>query len=239
MNPLDLDITVRQGDFMLTLRCVSPAQSLALFGPSGSGKSTALEAIAGLRTPVDGRIAIAGKVFFDAAAGINLHPRLRRVGYVPQDVLLFPHLSVRRNILFGTPDGAGVLSSEILRLLELEPLLDRSVGRLSGGERQRVALARALHARPDVLLLDEPLAAIDLRRRRRIIDALRQIRDDLRVPIIVVTHMPEEAALLAEHVVFLDNGEVTAMGTASDLFPHATDAPALDSTTRGASRWVR
>ena len=217
MNPLDIDIGIQQGDFGLALQCVSPSSSLALFGPSGSGKSTALEAIAGLRTPARGHITIGGNVFFDSSAGINLKPRLRKVGYVPQDVLLFPHLSARRNILFGAPGDLPTLDAGILRSLELDSLLDRAVGRLSGGERQRVALARALHARPDVLLLDEPLAAIDLGRRRRIIDALRQIRDDLRIPIIVVTHVPEEAALLADHVVVLDNGAVTGAGPTRDL----------------------
>ena len=141
------------------------------------------------------------------------------MGYLFQSYALFPHLSVRQNILFGAPGEAPVPSAGIVRSLELDALLERTVGRLWGGERQRVALARALHARRDVLLLDEPLAAIDLRRRRRIIDGLRQIRDNLRLPIIVVTHMPEEAALLADYVVILDNGDVTMSGPTRDLLP--------------------
>ena len=135
--------------------------------------------MAGLRTPQRGRIAVRGRVLFDTASHTNVPVRDRHVGYVPQDLLLFPHLDVRQNITYAAPRRSDLDAPNLTHLLGLTPLLDRRVARLSGGERQRVALARALHSGPDVLLLDEPLAAVDLARRRMILDTLVAIRDDL------------------------------------------------------------
>jgi molybdate transport system ATP-binding protein len=206
MTRFELDIRVEQGHFVLSMAESFEARALALFGPSGSGKTTALEAIAGLRTPKPGRIAIAGQTLFDSRAGVNVPVRLRKVGYVPQDVLLFPHLRVGANVSYAAPQAP--LDPEIIELLELRPLLGRRVDGLSGGERQRVALARALHARPSVLLLDEPLAAVDLAHRRRILDALISIRDTLRIPIVYVTHLPDEAEAIADRVLVMERGRV-------------------------------
>jgi molybdate transport system ATP-binding protein len=207
MTAFELTLRVEQGRFALTMDESLEARALALFGPSGSGKTTALEAIAGLRTPAIGTIAIGDRTLFDSTSGVNLPARLRRVGYVPQDVLLFPHLSVEANVRYGAPALAP--DAHVVELLELAPLLPRRVDGLSGGERQRVALARALHARPSVLLLDEPLAAVDLAHRTRILDALVEIRDAMKIPIVYVTHAPEEAAAIADRVLMLEGGRVT------------------------------
>jgi molybdate transport system ATP-binding protein len=175
----------------------------------------ALEVLAGLRQPHDGRAEIGGRVLFDRGARVNVPARSRRVGYVPQDILLFPHLDVGSNVRYGHPDTAP--AEAIVDLLELQPLMDRRVGSLSGGERQRVAIARALHAAPDVLLLDEPLAAVDLPRRTRIVSSLLRIRDELNVPLVYVTHSPEEARTIAEYAVVLEGGRVVEQGRAESV----------------------
>jgi molybdate transport system ATP-binding protein len=211
----ELAFTLHQGAFAVTVDVAVEARAIALVGPSGSGKTTVLEAMAGLRTPLRGRIAVAGRVLFDASTHTNLPARARRIGYVPQDVLLFPHLDVRGNVTYSAPGQRE--NGETVALLDLEALLPRRVSSLSGGERQRVALARALHTRPDVLLLDEPLAAVDLKRRRRIVDALLRIRDELRVPLVYVTHSPDEAVAIADYAVALEDGRVVAAGAARDV----------------------
>jgi molybdate transport system ATP-binding protein len=207
MAGFDLAFALRQGAFTVEISERTDARALALFGPSGSGKTTVIEAIAGLRTPQRGRIAIGDRVLFSDDRRVNLPARERRVGYVPQDVLLFPHMNVRDNVTYGAVRGNGNLDA-LVELLELRNLLDRGVASLSGGERQRVALARALMSSPDVLLLDEPMAAVDLPRRRRILDALLRIRDELRVPLVYVAHAPEEVARIADRVLVLEQGRV-------------------------------
>jgi molybdate transport system ATP-binding protein len=215
----DLDFTLQQGEFTLTFTVNIEARALALFGPSGSGKTSALEAIAGLRSPRHGRIAVNAHVLFDSERRINAPVRHRRTGYVPQDILLFPHLNVRENVTYGMREGTRPDLRLLVDLLELSTLMDRRVGSLSGGERQRVAMARALYSGPDVLLLDEPLAAVDLPRRRRIVDALLGIRDELSVPLIYVTHLPEEALTVADWAVLIDNGHIAASGPPRDVMP--------------------
>jgi molybdate transport system ATP-binding protein len=133
------------------------------------------------------------------------------MGYMPQDVLLFPHMDVRANVLYGA-DGSPANLDALVELLELADLMTRRVTSLSGGERQRVALARALVSNPDVLLLDEPMAAVDIPRRRRILDALLRIRDDLHVPLVYVAHSPDEVARIADWVLVMDGGRVTSRG---------------------------
>jgi molybdate transport system ATP-binding protein len=215
---IDLAFTIAQDGFVLEIDHHADSRVLALFGPSGSGKTTCLEAIAGLRVPSRGRIAIAGRELYSSHGRVNLPPRLRGVGYVPQDALLFPHLDVRGNVMFGarrtSPRGAGnqVPLEQVLAVVEAGALLERRVSGLSGGERQRVALARALMSSPDVLLLDEPLAAVDLPLRRRIVGSLRRIRDDLGVPVIYVTHDPAELRTVADTVIVLDEGRVVQWG---------------------------
>jgi molybdate transport system ATP-binding protein len=215
---IDLAFTLEQEGFSLEIDHHAESRVLALFGPSGSGKTTCLEVIAGLRWPSRGRIAIAGRELYSSSVRLNLPPRLRGVGYVPQDALLFPHLDVRGNVLFGAKrtraqrHGTRFALEDVLAIVEAGSLLDRRVSGLSGGERQRVALARALMSSPDILLLDEPLAAVDLPLRRRIVASLRRIRDDLGVPIIYVTHDPTELRSVADTVIVLDNGHVVSTG---------------------------
>lgn len=205
---IDLDFTLQQGAFVLELRERLAGGITALFGPSGSGKTTTLDAIAGLRRPRAGRIAVGDHVLFDRAPGIDLRPHERHVGYVPQDPALFPHMSVRRNVLYGRRRGQKLELDVVVRMLEVGNLLERRVPDLSGGERQRVALARALMSAPDLLLLDEPLAAVDVERRRRILPYLLRVRDDLGVPVIYVSHDRAEVDQLADRVIVLDNGRV-------------------------------
>lgn len=217
MADFDLDFTLRQERFTLDITARAAARALALFGPSGSGKTSVLETIAGLRTPQRGRITIDGHTLFDKGAHVNTPPRHRRVGYVPQDVLLFPHLDVRQNITYGRRAGSRPELDMLLDLLELHSLMDRNTTSLSGGERQRVAIARALYSGPEVLLLDEPLAAVDIPRRKRIVAALLQIRDRLGMPIVYVTHSPDEAIEVADAAMVLDAGRVTACGAPREV----------------------
>jgi molybdate transport system ATP-binding protein len=212
----DCDFALRQGGFVLEFAVRADARAVTLFGPSGSGKTTALEAVAGLRTPVTGHVRIGERVLFDAGR-VNLAPSARRVGYVPQDALLFPHLGVRQNVVFARPRRERFALAAIERMLELGPLMDRTVHGLSGGERQRVALGRALYSGPDLLLLDEPLAAVDRAARTRLVEALRRIRDELGVPMLYVTHARDEALALGEHAVVLDEGRVVAAGPPAEV----------------------
>ena len=205
---ITLDFTLTQGDFTLAVHDTLGEGITALFGPSGSGKTTTLDAIAGLRRPATGKILVGDRSLYDSSQGIDLPPHQRRVGYVPQDPALFPHLNVRRNVLYGRRPGQRLALDTVSRMLEVGTLLDRRVADLSGGERQRVALARALMSAPDLLLLDEPLAAVDVERRRRILPYLLRVRDDLKVPVVYVSHDRAEVDRLADRVIVLDNGVV-------------------------------
>ena len=232
-----VDIELVQGAFTLSAAFSLDARAAALFGPSGAGKTTILDAIAGLRTPRRGSIAIDGRVLYSSGAPVNLPPHQRHVGYVPQDVALFPHMNVRKNLLYGNhppsrvpPRGESFPSPDldrVLSMLEIGALVDRRVTDLSGGERQRVALGRALMSGPSLLLLDEPLAAVDVPLRRRILPYLRRVRDEMRVPILYVSHDRGEIDELADHVVCLESGRVTGV----DSVP--IDAPATDRRRSG------
>ena len=206
-----LDIELTQGSFSLNATVQLDARAAALFGPSGAGKTTVLDAIAGLRTPRRGSIIIDDRVLFSSEAGINLPAHRRHVGYVPQDVALFPHMNVRRNLLYGRHPGLSPDLDRVVGMLEISPLLARRVTDLSGGERQRVALGRALMSGPSLLLLDEPLAAVDVPLRRRILPYLLRVRDELKIPIVYVSHDREESEELADVVVTLDQGRVAAI----------------------------
>jgi molybdate transport system ATP-binding protein len=206
-----VDIELQQGSFTLKAAFELDGRAAALFGPSGSGKTTILDAIAGLRTPSRGAIAIDGRVLYASGARVNVPPHQRHVGYVPQDVALFPHMDVRRNLLYGTHAGASPDLGRVLAMLEIDALIDRRVTELSGGERQRVALGRALMSGPSLLLLDEPLAAVDVPLRRRILPYLRRVRDELRIPILYVAHDREEVEELADSVVRLEGGLVAGV----------------------------
>lgn len=192
-----------------------------LFGASGSGKSTLLRAISGLTMPDAGRIAVGDRVLFDSASRIDLPPQHRRVGYVFQQLALFPHLSVRNNLhygLHGTPTSTRQsLVEDTARRFRIDALLDRKPGALSGGERQRVALARALVTDPAILLLDEPLSALDHATQSRIIDDLREWNAAHKIPVLYVTHAHREVFALGERVLVLDEGRILASGTPHDV----------------------
>lgn len=207
---LRLSILVRQGGFVLQADEQVEARSLGLFGPSGSGKTTLLEAIAGLRRPDEGEIALDGRLLFSSAARVDIPIHRRHVGYVPQDLALFPHMSVRRNIMYGSGRGRPISLDRVLSVLELEQLLGRTVRDLSGGERQRVAVARALMSAPDLLLLDEPLASVDAPLRRRIVPYLQRVRDELQVPMIYVSHDEGEVRAISDWVLWFERGAVAA-----------------------------
>ena len=205
---IELAFTLTQGSFTLSLDERLPGRITALFGPSGAGKTTILDSIAGLRKPDSGVIAVGGRTLFSSAARIDVPTHDRRVGYVAQDVALFPHMDVRRNVLYGRRAEGRLDLRAVAQMLEIPDLLDRRVGALSGGERQRVALARALMSSPALLLLDEPLAAVDLERRRRILPYLERVRDQLGVPIVYVTHDADEVRRFADGVLVLEEGRV-------------------------------
>ena len=198
------------------------ARVTAIFGPSGSGKTTLLDAIAGLREIASGEIEIGGKTLFSSVRKINLAPQRRNLGYVPQEGALFPHLSVRRNILFGSrrvSRGAAAQSmsmEHVLEILEIGHLLDRSVTELSGGESQRVALARAILSRPQLLLFDEPLAALDIGLKEKILPYLARVRDEFAIPMIYVTHNVTEVLTLADWVLVIRSGRLMAQGLPSE-----------------------
>jgi molybdate transport system ATP-binding protein len=200
---LTIDLTLRQQDFVLQVRESASVEVLGLFGPSGSGKTTLLEAIAGIRTPGDGEIRIGDRVLFSSRGRINVPARDRQIGYVPQDALLFPNMNVTANIRYGERgDDRGTFNG-LVEIFDLQPLLDRGVRNLSGGEKQRVAIARALMTRPSILLLDEPLAAVDRERRDRILPYVLKIRKELHVPLIYVTHDADELTAIADRVLRL------------------------------------
>lgn len=218
MSELELAVRLPFDRFELRLEVIVGAPVTGIFGASGAGKSSLLEIVAGLRRGARGRVRLGDEVWLDSERGIDLPPERRAVGYVPQDGLLFPHLDVRQNLLAGAERSrrAGGRPAETLatvaELLELVPLLDRAAPTLSGGERQRVALGRALCSGPRLLLLDEPLAALDLPLRRRLLVFLRRLRAGLTVPMLLVSHDPIEVQALCDELLVLRRGEVIARG---------------------------
>nr|WP_295382520.1 ATP-binding cassette domain-containing protein [Pseudoxanthomonas sp.] len=204
---LRLDAELRRGAFHRRVRIHSDARVLALTGPSGIGKTTVLNAIAGLVAPVAGHIEVDGRVLFDSTDRIDVPTHRRRIGYVFQDARLFPHLDVRGNLRYGrhgrdTPVRFGF--DTVVDLLGIGPLLGRRTRNLSGGEAQRVAIGRALLSQPAILLFDEPLSALDQARREELIPYLQRVRDEIRLPIIYVSHHAEEVRRLADAVHAMD-----------------------------------
>jgi molybdate transport system ATP-binding protein len=213
---LAVDVEKRLGDFSLSARFATSNGVTAVFGPSGAGKTTLVNMISGLLAPDRGRIAIDDTVLFDSEKRINLPPHRRRIGYVFQEGRLFPHLSVKRNLDYGRrmcglpPDAAQM--QRIIGLLDISHLMDRRPGKLSGGERQRIAIGRALLMRPRLLLLDEPLASLDVARKREILPYLERLRDEVGVPMVYVSHQAAELRRIATSVVRLSAGKVAATG---------------------------
>lgn len=219
----------RRDGFALEAAFAMPETGVtALFGPSGCGKSTILAAVAGLLRPDAGRIALGGAVLLDTARGVFVPPEARRCGVVFQDARLFPHLSVEGNLRYGLRraprEAAGPAFDEVVDLLGLAPLLARRPAGLSGGERQRAALGRALLSRPRLLLMDEPLAALDTPRRAEVLPFLARLRDAARLPILYVTHALDEVDALADTLVLLEAGRVRAAGPL-DALTARTDLP--------------
>jgi molybdate transport system ATP-binding protein len=210
-----LAVRHRRGDFTLEVALESDARVIALFGPSGSGKSTLLHVVAGLIRPDRGVVRVEGRVLTDTAAGVFLPPHRRRIGYVFQDGRLFPHLSVRGNLGYGrrfAPKPERYAHpEEIVALLGLGSLLDRRPQTLSGGEKQRVAIGRALLASPRLLLMDEPLASLDAGRKAETLPYIERLRDELRIPIVYVSHSREEVDRLADEIVELRGGRLAQL----------------------------
>ena len=194
---------------------------LVLFGPSGSGKSTILNCISGLQQPDRGSISLNGKDFFSSSDKIAIPARSRRIGYVFQDYALFPHMTVKDNVMYGIPDrckkgkGYRVGAFDLMQMLRIEQLQDRYPGQLSGGEKQRVAVARALMVEPDLLLLDEPLSALDHGNRKALQGELLELQRIWQIPFLLVTHSRKEMAVLADEVLFLEKGRQVAFSPAA------------------------
>ncbi|MEI9851813.1 MAG: ATP-binding cassette domain-containing protein [Sphingomonas sp.] len=198
----DVDVRRRLGDADIACR-IAPGPGLTvLFGPSGVGKTSVLNMVAGLLAPDAGHVRVAGETLFDAAAGTDLPPGRRRAGYVFQEPRLFPHLRVRANLLYGAKAGPGPLGlDEAVEFLGIGALLDRWPRTLSGGEARRVAIGRALLSDPAFLLLDEPLSSLDRARREEVMRVIERLRDETKLPILMVTHDREEAGRLGGNVV--------------------------------------
>jgi molybdate transport system ATP-binding protein len=213
---LAVDVDKKLGTFEVNAAFQGDSGVTALFGPSGSGKTSIVGMIAGLIRPDRGRVVVGGDVMFDSARDVDVPPHRRGVGYVFQDGRLFPHLSVARNLDYGrwmsgkARDEAQV--KHVTELLNIGHLLKRRPGALSGGERQRVALGRALLMQPRLMLLDEPLASLDAARKSEILPYFQRLRDETKLPMIYVSHDPNEVKALASRVVLLDDGRVKAAG---------------------------
>lgn len=216
--------------FDLDIEFEAPAGITALFGRSGSGKTTIINALAGLLTPQSGCITLDDTVLLDTSVGVNLPPHRRRLGYIFQEGRLFPHMTVRQNLLYGRwfarRHGRGADVGYVVEMLGIGELLDRRPGALSGGEKQRVAIGRALLAQPRLILADEPLSALDGQRKADILPYFERLRDETDVPILYVSHSAAEVARLATTVVVLEKGRVIGQGSAVEIFSDAALAPA-------------
>jgi molybdate transport system ATP-binding protein len=226
---LALDVEKKLGSLAIAARFETAAGVTGVFGPSGAGKTTLVNMIAGLVAPDRGRIVLGEQVLFDSVARIDLPAHRRRIGYVFQEGRLFPHLTVAANLDYGRrmcrlkPDPAE--RARVVDLLDIGPLAERRPGKLSGGERQRVAVGRALLMRPRMLLLDEPLASLDVGRKREILPYLERLRDEVGIPMVYVSHHDGELRRIATSVVRLDAGRVAAVGGKELL--DAADADAV------------
>ena len=213
-----------QRTFMLDVEFTAPGGVTILFGPSGSGKTTCLRAIAGIVTPDEGRIILDGCTYVDSASGVNLSIQNRRVGFVFQDYSLFPHLTAEQNVAYGirakgSKKGKRERARELLSLVEIGHAAHQFPRELSGGEGQRVALARALASDPAVMLLDEPLSAVDVKTRARLLAEVEAIHRRTGIPIVYVTHNMAEAVAIGTHIVILNQGQVARQGSPQEIMP--------------------
>jgi len=216
---LELDFSQQLGDLTLQVTQNLPAQGItAIFGLSGAGKTSLINAIGGLTKPDTGRIALNNRPLFDADKGLCLPPEKRRIGYVFQDARLFPHYRVQGNLQYGMAASMRGQFDSIVALLGIGHLLNRFPLTLSGGEKQRVAIGRALLTAPEILLMDEPLAALDLPRKRELMPYLEKLAKEVNIPILYVTHSLDEILRLADKVLVLDNGSVLAMGDLEEVW---------------------
>lgn len=218
---LDADFALRRPGFSLEVKFSSQEPVLGVFGPSGSGKTTLLQVISGLARPSEGRCVLQGNTLFDCGAGIEVPAHKRRMGFVFQESRLFPHLSVRENLLYGekilAPKNRRFRLAEVADLLEIGALLERYPHGLSGGEKQRVALGRAILSSPAILLLDEPLASLDRGLKGQILSFLRQIKEKLSIPMLYVSHVLGEILYLTDQLLVLEKGRVMGMGSFTEL----------------------
>ena len=206
----EVELQIARGERRIAVSFAGRSRLVALFGPSGAGKTSVLDAVAGLLRPDAGRIVVGGRVLFDSAVGLNLPPEGRECGYVFQDARLFPHKTVRDNLLYGwrlaPPAHRWMSLDEACAFLGIGHLLERRPRSLSGGEAQRVAIGRALLSAPRFLAMDEPLASLDAARREEIMGVIERIRDELELPILYVSHDAAEVARLAGEVVAIGGG---------------------------------
>lgn len=235
---LDISVAHRFSNFGIDVSFQAPNGITALFGRSGSGKTTVVNAVAGLLYPQRGRICVNGHSLLDTDARINVAVHNRRVGYVFQDARLFPHLTVRQNLQFGARfnpiAGATSRFDKVVDLLGIDQHLGRRPGTLSGGEKQRVAIGRALLSNPRILLMDEPLAALDEARKAEILPYLERLRDELDIPILYVSHAVPEVARLATTLVALSDGQVIVHGPAAEVLADPNTFPVLGRQEAGS-----
>jgi molybdate transport system ATP-binding protein len=235
---ISVDAALNLGDFDLDIAFENDDGITALFGRSGSGKSTTINLIAGLARPDRGRIVLDGRILVDTAMGVHVPSYRRRAGLVFQDSRLFPHLSVRQNLLFGrwfVPTAERTIAFEpVVETLNIGALLARKPARLSGGEKQRVALGRALLASPKILLMDEPLASLDQERKLEILPLIERLRDEFRIPLVYVSHSVEEVGRLASRVVVLDAGRVVAVGGVEEVLGAGLSAAGISRFARSS-----
>ena len=236
---LSVNITKAFGSFRLETQFeVEEGSITAIFGKSGAGKTSTINAIAGLTRPDVGVIQIGNTTLFDQNLRINLPIYKRQIGYVFQDDRLFPHMTVQNNLIYGTPKNRDVANSlnltDITGLLELAPLLERRPRTLSGGEKQRVAIGRALLSNPKLLLMDEPLASIDVQHRFEILPFIQRVREKIGITIIYVTHALEEVIFIADQIILLSEGQVTAQGTVEEIMSRLDLHPMTSRFDAGA-----
>lgn len=219
---LQINLQKQVGEFSLEVDLRIPNQGITgIFGVSGSGKSSLINLISGLMTPDRGFIRLNDRTLVDIEQKMNLPPQQRNLGYVFQDARIFPHYSVKGNLLYGVKNADVPHFEQIVALLGLEQLLRRYPLCLSGGEKQRVAIGRALLSKPEMLLMDEPLSALDLPRKQELLSYLEKLTQDIQVPILYVTHSLDELRRLAERVIFMENGNIAAYGELEQVLQSA------------------